>query len=124
MALKYHVFKEVQYRYFKIHKCLLLLNIFQVNLQVQYARGVEATFLGKYKQFSQSNKPITQLYAINEFDIILSLSGGLVSIHRLDNYEKIATVSKTKGASYFSAGIDVSFFVAFNKLDAKFCFLF
>jgi len=82
------------------------LYVYKVNPQVQYARGVEATFLGKYKQFSQNNKPIIQLFATNEFDIILSLSGGLVSIHRLDNYEKIATVSKTKGASYFSAGID------------------
>ena len=64
------------------------------------------------------------MFATNEFDIILSLSGGLVSIHRLDNYEKIATVSKTKGASYFSAGIDVSFSVAFNKLYAKYNFVF
>lgn len=81
------------------------LLIFQVNANIQYARGVETILLNTFRAFSK--KPILQLYATDELNIIISLSEGIISVHTLDSKCNLINIlSRTKGATNFSADLE------------------
>ncbi|KAK7104918.1 vam6/Vps39-like protein [Littorina saxatilis] len=51
---------------------------------------------------SFSKKPITQIVAVPELFILISLSDNVISVHDLVTFNSITTVHKTKGATLFA----------------------
>lgn len=62
----------------------------------------EITLLKSNKSFSK--KAITQIAAVPEFKILITLSDSIISVNELDpqcDFKHIVTLDKTKGASLF-----------------------
>ncbi|XP_071079249.1 vam6/Vps39-like protein isoform X1 [Haliotis cracherodii] len=63
----------------------------------------EVTLERSNKSFSK--KPITQLAAIPEHYILISLSDNVISVHDLQSFGLVTCVSKTKGATLFATDV-------------------
>ncbi|XP_064600177.1 vam6/Vps39-like protein [Liolophura sinensis] len=66
-------------------------------------RKFEVSLERSNKSFAK--KPITQLAAIPECYILISLSDNVISVHDLQSFTQITCVSKTRGATLFSADL-------------------
>lgn len=70
-----------------------------------------------------SKKPIQQIAAIPEHDILLKLSDNIISIHQLSdaNFCLIKPLEKTRGATLFALNTKVycKYFIIINKLSKK-----
>ncbi|KAL5008472.1 hypothetical protein ScPMuIL_014053 [Solemya velum] len=55
---------------------------------------------------SFSKKPITQLAAIPELYILISLSDNVVSVHDLNSFGQMSCISKTRGATLFAIDLE------------------
>lgn len=69
--------------------------------QSEVSLSKPAELLREYEKFSKSR--IEQFAIFREANILISLSGGLVSIHELGTYTLQDTLTKTKGATLFAA---------------------
>ena len=56
-----------------------------------------------------SKKPIQQLYVCVELQLLISLSDSLISVHDSITFQLITTIPKSKGATCFSADLEVRF---------------
>ncbi|XP_055878560.1 vam6/Vps39-like protein [Biomphalaria glabrata] len=54
---------------------------------------------------SFAKKPITQLAAVPELFLLISLSDNVISVHDLTNFQQICCVQKTKGATLFAVDV-------------------
>lgn len=63
----------------------------------------EVTLERSNKAFSK--KPISQLFAVPELFLLISLSDNVVSVHDLTTFGLITTLSRTRGASQFAVDI-------------------
>ncbi|XP_046383475.1 vam6/Vps39-like protein [Ischnura elegans] len=68
-------------------------------------RKNDVQLLGYHKMFSK--KPIQQMAVVPEYQLLISLSDSVVSVHDMTtiNFSLITTVKKTRGASLFSLDI-------------------
>ncbi|KAK6183438.1 hypothetical protein SNE40_010920 [Patella caerulea] len=53
-----------------------------------------------------AKKPITQLEAVPELFILISLSDNVICVHDLMSFDLVTTVNKTKGATLFSVDLE------------------
>ncbi|CAH8497001.1 unnamed protein product [Heterobilharzia americana] len=97
----------------------LLFKLFKWSPERNSIQG--GNFFGSYITFSASflfytcenysysrQKPITQLAAIAEFNILLALAEGRMSVYQLPNCQLITTVPNSKGASLFAYCMEYS----------------
>ncbi|GFS19211.1 vam6/Vps39-like protein [Elysia marginata] len=77
------------------YNCACRLSIWDNKFEVQLERS--------NKSFAK--KPITQLAAVPELYILISLSDNVISVHDLVSFNLITCVHKTKGASLFAVDV-------------------
>jgi len=56
---------------------------------------------------SFSRKPVVQLEAIPELEVLISISDSIVSVHALPSLKPIEQLQKTRGATVFAADVQV-----------------
>lgn len=56
---------------------------------------------------SFAKKPISQLSAVPECHILISLSDNVISVHDLSVYTQITCINKTRGATLFAIDLQV-----------------
>ncbi|XP_071441568.1 vam6/Vps39-like protein [Hetaerina americana] len=68
-------------------------------------RKNDVQLLGYHKMFSK--KPIQQMAVVPEYQLLISLSDNVISVHDITtiNFSLISTIQRTKGASIFSLDI-------------------
>ncbi|XP_048578453.1 vam6/Vps39-like protein [Nematostella vectensis] len=52
-----------------------------------------------------SKKPILQLTVVEELSILISLSDNVISVHNLETFALLSTLSKSKGATFFAVDL-------------------
>ncbi|EDO34329.1 predicted protein [Nematostella vectensis] len=62
-----------------------------------------------------SKKPILQLTVVEELSILISLSDNVISVHNLETFALLSTLSKSKGATFFAVDLTLKLCVAVKK---------
>jgi Vam6/Vps39-like protein vacuolar protein sorting-associated protein 39 len=75
------------------------------NTEETSARTKQSELLREYEKFAKYK--IEQLAIFREANVLISLSGGLISLHELSSYELQEQLSRSKGASSFAVTSNV-----------------
>lgn len=81
---------------------VVVVDVKQATAKEPFSSRIVAT----HKNFGK--KPIEQLAAIEDLDLLLALSDGVISIHELSSGSFRAQMAKTKGANLFAVDVQKS----------------